>query len=72
MTESHGIARNRTEVTRRVICGGRHAVTVHAPVRTPDEQAAYLERVDAAIRRAFTGWKLRRPAAETEEMEEIV
>lgn len=55
--------------TRRVDCGG-YAVTVHTPVRTPDEQAAYLERVDAAIRRAFAGWKLRRPAAETEDLKE--
>ncbi len=50
-------------VTRRVDCGG-HGVTVHTPIRTAEEQAAYLERVDAAIRRAFAGWKLRRPAAE--------
>lgn len=71
MTESHGITRNHTEVTRRVICGDGYAVTVHTPVRTPDEQAAYLAGIDGAIRRAFAGWKLRRPA-ETEETEEIV
>lgn len=51
-------------VTRRVDCGG-HAVTVHTPVRTPEEQSAYLAGIDAAIRRAFAGWKL----AETEETE---
>lgn len=37
--------------------GGRR-VTVHAPNRTEAEQAAYLARLDAAIRRACPGWRL--------------
>lgn len=43
--------------TTAIECGGRR-VTVHAPKRTEAEQAAYLARLDAAIRRACPGWRL--------------
>lgn len=38
-------------------------VQIHAPRRTPDEEATFLDGVDAAIRAACPGWRLKRGKA---------
>lgn len=49
------------EVTEERTCGG--VVRVHAPRRTPGEEAMFLDGVDTAIRAACPGWRLKRDKA---------
>lgn len=40
-----------------------HAVTVHVPIRSASERVAHDAELDAAIRRACPGWRLRKAAS---------
>lgn len=49
------------EVTKERTRGG--IVQIHVPRRTPDEEAAFLDGVDAAIRAYCPAWRLKRGKA---------
>ena len=38
---------------------GNHATRIYEPIRIPEEQAEWLEKLDRAVRAAFPGWRLR-------------